>query len=52
MGGGKGVTWGPTMCRAKRFAKMFKAVEAVEADLVCAFTRTDIGTCTYQNILK
>ena len=31
---------------------MFKAVEAVEAGLVHAHTRTDLGTCMYRNILR
>ena len=34
---------GPTMCRAKRCVRTFKAVEAVEASLVPAHTKTDQG---------
>ena len=36
------VKWGPTMCRAKRFVRTFKAVEA-------GLVLTDLGMCKYQN---
>ena len=42
------VKLGPTMCKTKRCICTF---QAVDAGLVHAHTKTDIGMCTYQNIL-